>query len=170
MPAMKIEDVIETLEKDIEEDIARMNRETDRFFRWAKEAASKRPGPGGPFVLGYSATLGEDGKLHFEHFGNVPAKGGRWEPYTSTSLDERAGKVRLTADLPGVERKDIDIAVDEDEIVVKAASGDRDYEKRIELPGRVSPASAKAALRNGILDVTVDLAKGGGKPRHVAVE
>lgn len=163
-------DVFKDIEREIEADIARMTKETDRFFRWAQKAAKQKPGPHGPFVWGYSYAQGPDGEPRIERFGNVAERGNALEPFSTTSLDERAGTMHVTADLPGVEKAAIDVEIDEDELAIKASGEGRSYEKHLRLPHSASGEGAKATYRNGVLDVTLPVSKEQHTPRHLDVE
>ncbi|MEM4039616.1 MAG: Hsp20/alpha crystallin family protein, partial [Thermoplasmata archaeon] len=70
------------------------------------------------------------------------------------SDDEK--NVYVTAELPGVEKEQINLQVDENTIIIKTDVPERKYYKVIELPERVKPETAKASYHNGILDVTIE--------------
>ncbi|MEM2705758.1 MAG: archaeal heat shock protein Hsp20, partial [Thermoplasmata archaeon] len=113
----------------------------------------------GPFVYGFTMKIGPDGKPRIEEFGNVPKVGigeleGYREPLVDVSDDEK--NVYVTAELPGVEKEQINLQVDENTIIIKTDVPERKYYKVIELPERVKPETAKASYHNGILDVTIE--------------
>lgn len=164
-------DVFEKIEKEIETDIARMTEETDRFFRWAQKAAKRKPGPHGPFVWGYSYTESPDGEPKIERFGNVPGRGSAVEPFAVTAFDERAGSVHVTADLPGVDKEAIDVAVDDDEVSIRATGRGRSYEKHLKLPAAASGEGVKATYRDGVLEMTLPVSREThAAPKHIRVE
>lgn len=89
---------------------------------------------------------------------------------------EEKGNVVAKMSLPGIESKDLDIAVDEDMLTV---SGKREEEKEVEkkdyyskeirrgsfsrsvrLPKLVDSAKAEAVYRDGVLTVTLPVVKG----------
>ncbi|WP_455391557.1 Hsp20/alpha crystallin family protein [[Eubacterium] cellulosolvens] len=57
---------------DIERDFAEMHERMDRMFKQAMEGKIDEPGPGGPFVYGFSMRTGPDGVPHIQEFGNMP--------------------------------------------------------------------------------------------------
>jgi HSP20 family protein len=75
---------------------------------------------------------------------------------THVDVHETDDEVRVIADLPGVEKEDISIQCDGDSVTVSAHSGHREYDERIELPGRVDARSGEATYNNGVLEVAFD--------------
>lgn len=69
------------------------------------------------------------------------------------SIYESDDEIRVVADLPGVEKDDIEIKCDGRRVTVSASTAHSDYEERIELPGRVDEHSASASFNNGILEI-----------------
>ncbi len=154
---------------DFEEEFRRMNERISRIFN---ELSRHMSDVQGPFVYGFTMKIGPDGKPRIEEFGNVPKVGfgeleGYREPLVDVSDDEK--NVYVTAELPGVEKDQINLQVDETTVTIKTDVPDRKYYKVIELPERVKPETAKASYHNGILDVTIEKEqpkkKGGTKVR-----
>ncbi|MFB6195104.1 MAG: Hsp20/alpha crystallin family protein [Haloplanus sp.] len=75
---------------------------------------------------------------------------------THVDVYEEAERVRLVADLPGVEKDAIQLKCDGETLTISAASTHREYDERVRLPARVDEHSASATFNNGILEVTVD--------------
>lgn len=75
---------------------------------------------------------------------------------THVDVHETDDVVRVIADLPGVEKDDISIQCDGDSVTVSAHSGTRDYDERVDLPGRVDARSGDATYNNGVLEVTFE--------------
>lgn len=128
--------------------------------------------PGQPFVYGFSMRVGPDGKPQIQQFGNTgpvgPAPGGvpgevLREPITDVL--EMDHEVAITAELPGVEKKDINLHVAESRVTLRV-DAPRKYHKVIELPAKVKPGTAKATYKNGILDVTIERAEKREDPGH----
>ncbi|MEM4039823.1 MAG: archaeal heat shock protein Hsp20, partial [Thermoplasmata archaeon] len=141
---------------DFEEEFKRMN---ERISRILNELSRHMSDVQGPFVYGFTMKIGPDGKPRIEEFGNVPKVGigeleGYREPLVDVSDDEK--NVYVTAELPGVEKEQINLQVDENTIIIKTDVPERKYYKVIELPERVKPETAKASYHNGILDVTIE--------------
>ncbi len=115
-----------------------------------------------PYVYGFTYRVGSDGKPVFQEFGNVPgvAKGARpiekgvREPITD--INDDAGKVYVTFELPGVSKDDIDLKVSDYNIMLNVDDEQRKYYKSIDLDYKIKPETASAKFNNGLLDITVD--------------
>lgn len=123
---------------------------------------------GEPLVYGFSFQVGPDGVPHMEHFGNVETRDREkvMEPFTSTMVDEKTNELKITAEMPGIEKKDIEVNATEDEVTIKAESEGRKYFKKIETLHRVDPDASVAKYNNGILEVSFklkDFSKPAGK-------
>ncbi len=164
-------------------DIDEMMREMERAFSeqfkdMEKELPknlvreSKMPDGGvkkeiGPIVYGYSVTIGPDGKPVVREFGNVRRGEGtpmkaiqdKREPLVDVVSSEK--EVRVIAELPGVNKEDIDITVNERAMTIAVDREDRGYHKELELPGAVDPKGARSTYNNGILEVTIPLKSSG---------
>jgi HSP20 family protein len=106
----------------------------------------------------------------FRGFG-MPSLGGleRSLSWPSLELGEADKEVRVTAELPGLEEKDVDITVEEGVLTLrgekKSEVEDKDrgytersygrFERRIALPRGVEQDKARATFKNGVLTVTL---------------
>jgi len=118
--------------------------------------------PGKPYVHGFSFKIGPDGKPVVTEFGNrpqKPTKGAKAivseEREPLTDVIEERNQIAATLELPGVDKKDIDIRVTENELEIDVDNEKRKYHKLVKLPARVRPTTTKATYKNGILDVTI---------------
>ena len=72
------------------------------------------------------------------------------------SYEEREKYIVFTIDMPGVEKKDIDIKVEDHSITVKAENGgSRKYNYTRKFRPTVDVDSAVATFKNGVLDITL---------------
>ncbi|WP_436928638.1 Hsp20/alpha crystallin family protein [Halosimplex halobium] len=71
---------------------------------------------------------------------------------------EEDDSLRVVADIPGVDKRDIDLRCDGEVLTLDAAGDAREYHERVRLPARVDEHSAAASYNNGILEVTFDRA------------
>lgn len=114
----------------------------------------------GPFIYGYSITIGPDGKPVFRQFGNVsPAALPRGlevkverEPLVDVFEEEKS--VKVVAEIPGVKKEDIDLTVDGNRLIIRVDTPERKYYKEVELPAEVSTTNVKAGYNNGVLEVS----------------
>ena len=117
----------------------------------------------GPFVYGYSVKIGPDGKPVIREFGNMKpglARGGspislseRREPFVDTIED--GDSVKVLAELPGVEKKDIKLLASSDKLTINVDNPERNYYKEIEFPFEIDASIAKSKYRNGVLEVNL---------------
>jgi HSP20 family molecular chaperone IbpA len=89
-------------------------------------------------------------------------------PYVE--LIEENGYIRVLAELPGVGKEDIDLRATETSLIISAESPERRYYKEVRLPSRVDPKSAKAAYKNGVLEVSLSKADGRDKGEKISIE
>ncbi|WP_319507041.1 archaeal heat shock protein Hsp20 [uncultured Methanolobus sp.] len=78
-------------------------------------------------------------------------------------------KVHVMAELPDVEKEDINLDVTETLLKLNAQHEETSYSESIELPSSVDPDSAKATYLNGVLEVVMDM-KELGLARSVHIE
>jgi len=158
-------------------DMERIFEEAFKEFREMPEglAREKRLPDGrvvreyGPIVYGYSVTIGPDGKPIIREFGNVKPsmKPGlldiKNEREPLVDIMEEAETVKVVAEVPGVERNDIQLYGTERNLTIKVDTPTRKYFKEVELPAEVDPKSAKSTYKNGVLEVI--LKKTAPKPK-----
>ncbi len=105
------------------------------------------------------------------------------EPFVD--VNETEDEIIITAELPGVDKKDIDVSITENEVQIRAerkeetrkegeggiaiSRGYMGYQKILALPVPVDPNTARATYRNGILEIRVKKAVK-AKGRKVRVE
>lgn len=154
--------------------------EFDRMFEQMNRAlqdALKNVGgfePGKPYVHGFSFKVGPDGKPSVSEFGNRaqrPVKGNKpilsEEREPVTDLIEEKGQIAVTLEMPGVDKKDIEIRVTEQELEILVDTPERKYAKTLKLPAQVQPTTTKASYKNGVLDITIQKVKpSGAKEGH----
>ncbi len=108
---------------------------------------------------------------------------GAWTP--AVDIYETENSLVVTAEIPGVSEKDIDVRIENNQLVIK---GERKFEKetkeenyhRIErvygnfyrsfsLPNTVDPDKVKAEYKNGVLKITLGK-KEEVKPKQIKIE
>lgn len=161
---------------EMDREFAEMERMMERMLEGMRQVDWKGRPANQPLYYGVSVDVGPDGVPHVQQFGNVrpDARGelaaGVREPYTSTLVDDKTNQIRVTAEMPGIRKEDVRVDATPDELHVVAKGADRQYEKTLRLVAPVDPDSAKARYNNGVLEVTLDLArptKPKGKPVKV---
>jgi HSP20 family protein len=134
----------------------------------------------GPFVYGYSVKIGPDGKPVVREFGNM-------KPSTAIGEDNKkplnlqeareplvdviqeSEQVKIIAELPGVEKEDIQLFTTEKVLTIDVTSPDHRYHKELELPFEVDENSATSTYRNGVLETVIKKkqARSGGRPIRI---
>ena len=152
--------------EDMEREMEFMEREMERLLREAK------PGRG-PYVYGFSLTVGPDGRPVFRTFGNVPrvtGEEGYRTPFVDVIHDREAGEIKVIAEIPGVSKEDIKVRASEDRVEISAERGERRYRASVDLPAEVDVESARATYNNGVLEVTFKTKEKKRPGREIAVE
>ncbi|MDF2955948.1 archaeal heat shock protein Hsp20 [Candidatus Alkanophaga liquidiphilum] len=152
------------------EDVDRMIERMFRTFRETEPGEFKEP-----LIYGFSMEIGPDGIPRIQHFGNVrPGKPGLIEegvrePYTSVMVDEDKNVLRITADMPGIEKDKISVNATEDTVIIRGENS-RKYYKECKLDALIDPDSAKATYRNGVLEITFKLKEKRPKGKEIKIE
>ncbi len=127
----------------------------------------------GPFYYGYTMTVGPNGKPVVKEYGNVkpgllPSSDTR-EPIVDAIVDEKEKLVKLVAEMPGVEKTDVKILVQDKSVDISAEHGTKKYHARVPIKYKVDENSAKASYKNGILELVFKLIED-EKPKGKKVE
>ncbi|MCF8884188.1 MAG: archaeal heat shock protein Hsp20 [Nitrososphaerota archaeon] len=130
----------------------------------------------GPIIYGYSIKIGPDGKPEIREFGNIRPRG-RPEIVELTEtreplvdVFEEDDTVKVVAEVPGVEKEDINLNATEDMLIISVKTPQRKYYKEVELPAKVDPNSAKASYKNGVLEVTLKKKEGVKEEKGVKIK
>lgn len=158
---------------DIDREFERMRDSLSKMLQGMSEGAMD-PNQD-PYVYGFSMRMGPDGKPRFQEFGNVRADGPA-EPAMQdvreplVDVHEADELISITAELPGVEKQDVNVRAKAREIVLRVDDVDRRFFKRIELPTKVQPETTKATYKNGVLDIEVEKVSDPDEGTEVPVE
>ena len=128
-----------------------------------------------PIYFGYTMTVGPDGKPVIQEYGNVkpdtlPTNDScgcanhtqepiaeKREPLIDTLVDDKEQTLKIVAEMPGVEKTDVKVVVDEDIIHIDAEHGEKSYHVNVPIQNTVDSDSPKATYTNGILELTFNL-------------
>jgi HSP20 family protein len=138
----------------------------NRIFRTVRQINPLDLAGGGsnaPYYYGYQITVGPDGKPHVREFGNIrpSAKGlieqaGVRAPLVDTAIDEKHNTLRVTAEMPGINKEDIKVNVSGKYVTIHAEKGDKKYHTDIPVDVELdNTSSAKATYTNGILELSI---------------
>ncbi len=162
--------------RQFDESFREMREEMEKTIEKARKGELESPEKGGPYVYGWSMRVGPDGVPHFEDFGNTPGipaafkqglPAGR-EPLVDVMDAE--SQVKVIAELPGVEKSDVELETTENHLIVKVDTEKRKYYKEVDLPASVDPESAKATYNNGVLEVALEKAAPKDKGKKISID
>lgn len=155
-----LRDIEEMMNKELKEFTSRIPKD---YVRERKLPNGRKIREWGPFVYGYSVRVGPDGKPVIREFGNVqPTRRGpkiKEEREPLVDVISTDGEVKVVAELPGVDKKDIKLNVLNDMLTVSVDTQDHKYYKEVKLPTEAEPRGAKTSYKNGVLEVTLRKAK-----------
>ena len=128
-----------------------------------------------PIYFGYTVTVGPDGKPVIQEYGNVKPDvlptadscgcanhsqesiAEKREPLIDTLVDDKEQTLKIVAEMPGVEKTDVSVVVDEGIIHIDAEHEEKSYHVNIPIQHKVESDSPKATYTNGILELTFNL-------------
>jgi len=118
-------------------------------------------------------SIGPDGRPVIREFGNVqpgrlPMIREEREPLVDVM--EEKDEVVVVAELPGVEKEDINLNATEDTLTISVDTPQRKYYKELRLPTEVNPKSAKAQYKNGVLEVRLKKVGKAPKGERITIE
>ena len=122
----------------------------------------------------------------FDDFFRAPMLGAEWgrmAAWPSLEVNETDDEVRVTAELPGLDEKDVELTVQDGLLVLrgekKSESEDRDrgwsersygrFERRIALPDGADEAQCEASFRNGVLTVRIPRSADKARSRRIPI-
>ena len=77
--------------------------------------------------------------------------------------EDRNGEISVTIEMPGVDKKDIELTVDEHTVSIEADNDARQYSISKTFDATLNPDEVTANLNNGILDIKIKKADNIGK-------
>src|ERR671933_2139219 len=151
--------------EDIDREFSEAEEMLNRMFRTVREMNPSGPVGTFPYYYGYQITVGPDGKPHVREFGNVrPSAKCLIEqanvraPLVDTAIDEKQNALRVTTEMPGVNKEDIKVNVSDKYVTIHAERGDKKYHTDIPIDVELDySSSAKATYANGILNLSIKL-------------
>lgn len=163
--------------EDIDKEFAEAEDMLGRIFRTVREISPSEV-TNFPYYYGYQVTIGPDGRPHVREFGNVKpsAKGlveqsGTRAPLVDTALDEKQNVLKITAEMPGVNKEDIKVNVSDQYVSIHAEKGEKKYHADIPVDVELDDASTKATYANGILELKTKLKQAPkSKAKEIRVE
>ena len=162
--------------EDIDKEFAAAEDMLNRMFKTVREIGpSTTTAADYPYYYGYQLTVGPDGKPKIREFGNVrpTARGlveqtGVRQPLVDTVLNEKENTLTITAEMPGIDKENIQVNLAGKYVSIHAEKGDKKYHTDIPVNAEVGD-SVKAIYTNGILELKIKL-KEASKPKGKTIK
>ena len=128
----------------------------------------------GPIFYGYTMTTGPDGKPIINEYGNVKPNmlpiAEKRDPLIDTFVDEKEKTLKVIAEMPGVEKSDVNVVVGDDKVIhIDAEHGEKKYHVKVPIKHKIDAESPKATYKNGILELVFKLEDERSKGKTVNV-
>jgi HSP20 family protein len=140
---------------DIFEEFERMEEMMKKMMQRAFETTPKRARTLRPYIYGFSMSGEPTRKPVIRKFGNVQTSRLRpkirEEPLVDVMEEEK--DVVIIAELPGVEKDDINLSTTEEHLTISVDTAQQKYRKELTLSARIDTKSAKTNYKNGVLEV-----------------
>ena len=126
----------------------------------------------GPYYYGYTLMIGPNGKPVIKEYGN--AKPGLLltsnmkEPLIDKIVNNNV--IKLVTEMPGLDKKDIKITIEENKIQIKGEKGEKKYYVETKLDDNVDQNSITAKYTNGILEIKFNLIKKQTKNKNIEIQ
>jgi len=110
-------------------------------------------------VYGVSVRTMADGRPSIQPFGNIKKtpKGPVVEEVREPIVDvfDEPGGIHIVAEMPGMEKKDINLEIKGDILNINAEGENRKYQKEVLLPQPVKEEDMTWTYKNGILEIKI---------------
>jgi len=116
-----------------------------------------------PLVMGFSFRFDEKGNPIVEGFGNIKPVAPKKVEFSVreplTAINKTKKEVIITAELPGVEEKDIKLKIEPHKVVIDVPNAENQFYKEIKLKEKVDTKNFKKTFKNGILELVLKIKK-----------
>jgi HSP20 family protein len=110
-----------------------------------------------PMVWGFSVTVAPDGRIRMNPFGNLSTEGSapsvKSEREPLIEVIEQDDAIIIVAEMPGVEKEDIQVTITETKVIIRVDTPKRKYFKTIALPVPCKRKVLQFTHANGILEI-----------------
>jgi HSP20 family protein len=147
----------------------------DKTFGTLQESGDDKKPTLPYYYYGYQLSVGPDGIPHVKEFGDVkpltqrPGPSGSKEPLVDKSVDKKRNILRITAEMPGLNKQDIKVQVQEGLVSIHAEKGEKKYHTELPVEHRLDENSVKATYVNGILELNFKISEQ-AKPKRKEVK
>ncbi len=156
-----IESAFRAMQRDIQDkqkEITKANQHVPNYFGSIKNNKTnvKRH-----FIQGYKISTNPDGKTKVTGFGNQTSKKLKpnlkkiEEPKPLLDIIQTEKEVMVVIELPGVNKKDININGTNKKLSISAKKPNPLFSKKIDLPIKINKNESSAVYKNGVLTITL---------------
>ncbi|MDW7732421.1 MAG: archaeal heat shock protein Hsp20 [Methanolobus sp.] len=132
-----------------------------------------------PFFYGFSVSKRPGEEPEIREFGNMPDDDDDMvSERQQIRIEQRSplidifeieGQVHVIAELPGIDKDDVELRATESSMELKASNDGLEYCEHVEFPVTVDPDTAQASYRNGVLEVILE-ERDFGKKRLIHID
>lgn len=171
-------DLFNDLFRELQEEMEEFEKQISRYLRVSPEELKSMERLNKPILYGFRIEIGPDGVPRIYEFGNV-RRAERGKPHVIvseereplTDIYEEDDRIRIVAEMPGVDENKIKVeAIDDRRIVIEASNHDRKYRKEVDLPSEVDIETAEAVYKNGVLEIRIRKRHEGKKSRVIQIK
>jgi len=129
----------------------------------------------GPYFHDYEMIVGPDGRPHLREWRNAGPpntieESGYGQLLVDETLNEKEKILTLITEMPGIEKADIKVNIENNTVTISAFCRNRKYRTNVPLKYTVDENSVKAKYTNGILEISFTLTEKKPKGKRVTVE
>ncbi len=106
-------------------------------------------------VYGFSIVKRPGEEPEIKKFGSFPETTPENARRPLIDLLETEDQIHILAEMPGVEKEDIQLRITQNTLEIKT-KGETKYAETIDLPSPVKPQPSKATYQNGILEILLE--------------
>lgn len=164
---LPVEEMLTRLEEEMPEEL--------KDFVTEEETPEGKARIYGPFIYGLSYTKEPGKEPEIKEFGNIKPSHERIAPASKCECEPLIDVIdykdtyEVVVELPDVEKRDIKLDVTEESLDIKTGDGQR-FSKEVPFDMPVTPATAKATYKNGVLCVTIKKEKREKKKTAISLE
>jgi HSP20 family protein len=162
---------------EFEDQFKQMEQQMNAFFnQMIKGNLSNQHDPNTK-VYGWSYHVGPDGQPHYKEFGNLPEmqtlqpkpqlQQGR---ESLVDIQEGDKEIYITIELPGVEKKDINLESTDTTLKIEVNNDKHPYRKEIDLKNEINEKKTEATYNNGVLSITLEKRKPKKKGKKIDIK
>lgn len=156
-----IESAFRAMQRDIQDKQKEINKANQHIPNYFGSIKNSKINGKRHFIKGYKISTNPDGKTKITRFGNQTSKKLKpnlkkiEEPKPLLDIIQTEKEVMVVIELPGVNKKDINIKVTNKTLSISAKKPNTSFSKKIDLPIKINKNESSAVYKNGVLTITL---------------